>query len=73
MSNQLASLRRIIAPSSTMRGVVVEVSGAVARVATAHGMDEYAAPSGLLPGTQVTITQDGRLISAPINPSIYWL
>ena len=72
MSNPLSSLRKIISPGAAMRGVVVEVTGAAAKVATPKGLAEYPLISGLHPGDQVTITKEGRLIKAT-EAAVYWV
>ena len=70
MSNPVESLRRLIAPSSPMRGVVVAVEDGVAKVATRRGLMEYPAPDGLLSGDQVAITAEGNIKKTSANR--YW-
>ena len=73
MSNPLSALRRIIAPSSPMRGVVVAVENGVAKVATRRGLVEYSTFDGVRAGDSVVITTDGRIIACGVATSIYWV
>ncbi|MDH5510165.1 MAG: hypothetical protein OEZ32_07385 [Nitrospinota bacterium] len=72
MSNPLSALRRIIAPSSPMRGVVVAVENGVAKVATRRGLVECAVDTPLRPGAEVTITNDRRIMTPQSGGAVYW-
>jgi len=73
MSNPLAKLRRILAPTTATRGLVVAVEDGVVKVATRRGLVEYSTFDGVRAGDSVVITTDGRIIACGVATSIYWV
>jgi len=71
MSNPLESLRRLINPAPS-RGVVVDIVGDIARVATPKGLMEYPQEAGIAINDVVTI-KDARIFRALTAGEVYWL
>ncbi|MDH4182638.1 MAG: hypothetical protein OEV92_00315 [Nitrospinota bacterium] len=73
MSNPSASQRHLITKPRATRGVVVEVSGGVAKVATARGLAEYAIRGQVNVGDQVQVDSDGNAAKKGQNAQAHWL
>ena len=72
MSNPLATLRQTLNPATATRGVVVDVTGGLARVATPRGLVEVAADASIKTGEQVGLTPQAPYLTAK-EPLEYWV
>ena len=73
MTNPSASQRHLITQPGATRGVVVDVSGTVAKVATARGLAEYAIREQVKVGDQVQVDSDGSAAKKCQNAQAHWL
>ncbi|MEO5365477.1 MAG: hypothetical protein H7831_03845 [Magnetococcus sp. WYHC-3] len=74
MSQPLIDLQRLITGRRAVTGRVVALNGGMVRVATAQGVEEVAAETGLAVGDRVTV-RDGRAVKSQgsADAPMFWV